>query len=64
MEQRFFNEESGELYDAKIIQALRKSADDYENGEIEEVRDVLIEIVNAIESFDIVHQAAMEGWGE
>lgn len=64
MEEKFYNEETGELNDAEIVKTLRQAADDYENGEVEEVRDVLIEIINAIEDFDIAHQAAMEGWGE
>ena len=62
MEDRFFNEDTGELNDAEIIKALRQAADDYENGEVDEVRDWLIDIVNAIESFYIAHQAEMEGW--
>lgn len=62
MEDRFFNEDTGELNDTEIIKALRQAADDYENGEIEEVHDLLIEITNAIETFSIAHQAEMEGW--
>lgn len=62
MEDRFYNEDTGELNDTEIIKALRQAADDYENGEIEEVHDLLIEITNAIESFSIAHQSDMEGW--
>ena len=62
MEDRFYNEDTGELNDTEIIKALRQAADDYENGEIEEVHDLLIEITNAIENFSIAHQAEMEGW--
>lgn len=62
MEDRFFNEDTGELNDTEIIKALRQAADDYEDGEVSEVHDLLIEITNAIESFSIVHQSEMEGW--
>ena len=47
---KFFKK--GELQDEKIIVALKQAADDYENGEIAEVRDLLIEIVKAIDEFD------------
>jgi len=46
---RFFK--NGKLEDKKIAAALRKAADDYENGELIEVRDLLSEIVNAIDEF-------------
>lgn len=46
---RFF--ENGELKDEKIEAALRRSADDYANGEIIEVRDLLLEIIGAIDAF-------------
>ena len=62
MEYRFFNEDTGELNDTEIIKALRQAADDYEDGEVSEVYDLLIEITNAIENFSIAHQADMEGW--
>lgn len=42
----------GELQDKKIVTALHKAAEDYENGEIIEVKDVLIDIINAITDFD------------
>lgn len=42
----------GELEDKKIIAALRQAAEDYENGELVEVRDLLVEIVNAIDEFE------------
>lgn len=41
------------LNDTKIIQALRKAADDYENGEIAEVSDTLQDIVWAIKEYDM-----------
>lgn len=42
----------GQLQDKKIIDALKRAAEGYENGEIIETRDVLIEIINAIADFD------------
>lgn len=48
---RFYNERAKELKDKKIADTLRKLADDYENGEIIEVQDTLIDIVNDIEEF-------------
>lgn len=62
MEDRFFNEDTGELNDIEIIKALRQAADDYADGEVSEVHDLLIEITNAIENFSIAHQSDMEGW--
>lgn len=49
-ETKFFK--NGELKDDKIIAALRQVADDYENGEIIEVKNTLIEIVYAIIDFE------------
>ncbi len=46
---------NGELDDKKIIDALRKATIDYENGELIEVRDLLLEIVNAIDEFDALN---------
>lgn len=42
---------NGELKDGKIIEALRTAADMYENGEIVEVRDMLLEIQESLEEF-------------
>ena len=42
MEDRFYNEDTGELNDTEIIKALRQAADDYENGEIEEVQPICV----------------------
>ena len=42
----------GNLQDKNIITALHQAATDYENGEIIEVKDVLIEIINAITDFE------------
>ena len=47
---KFFKK--GELKDKKIVAALHQAAEDYENGEIIEVKDVLIEIINAITDFE------------
>lgn len=47
---KFFKK--GELQDKKIAAALRQAADDYENGEILEVKNVLIDIINAITEFE------------
>lgn len=53
---KFFKK--GELQDKKIIAALKQAADDYENGEIAEVRDLLVEIVKAIDEFDKNYEGA------
>ena len=50
MEMRFLKHD--ELEDQKIIDALLQAAKDYENGAIAEVRDILVEIVNAIDEFE------------
>lgn len=47
---RFFKK--GELQDKKIVAALHQAAQDYENGELVEVKDLLIEIINAITDFE------------
>lgn len=43
---------NGKLQDEKIAFALRMAAKDYANGEISEVRDLLLEIVAAIDEFE------------
>lgn len=40
------------LQDDKIVKALRKAANDYENGELSEVQDTLNEIAWAIQEFN------------
>ena len=50
MGNRFFA--NGELKDKKIAAALRQAANDYENGEIAEVRDLLLEIAAAIDEWE------------
>lgn len=46
-----FIKRNGELKDKEIIAALRKAAEEYENGELAEVRDTLFDIVCAIDEF-------------
>lgn len=48
---RFFNEKKKELKDKAIMDALEDARAMYENGEIAEVQDILIDIVNAIDAF-------------
>lgn len=43
---------NGELKDKKIAAALKKAADGYENGEIAETHDILVEIVQAIQEWE------------
>ena len=50
MGNRFFA--NGALKDKKIAAALRQAAEDYENGEIAEVRDLLLEIAAAIDEWE------------
>lgn len=50
MANKFFT--NGELKDKKIAAALRQAAKDYENGEIDEVRDLLLEIAAAIDEWE------------
>lgn len=47
----------GELKDEKIVAALKRAANDYENGEIAEVYDLLLEIAAAIEEWEDAHHA-------
>lgn len=55
MPNKFFAK--GELKDDKIIAALKRAANDYENGEIAEVHDLLLEIAAAIEEWEAVYHA-------
>lgn len=41
-----------ELQDIEIINALKEAVYDYQDGMISEVRDLLVEIVNAIDEWD------------
>ena len=47
---RFFKK--GELLDQKIIDTLHQAAFDWENGEIAEVKDTLLDILAAIREFE------------
>lgn len=55
MSNKFFAK--GGLKDDKIIAALKRAANDYENGEIAEVHDLLLEIAAAIEEWEAVYHA-------
>lgn len=50
MANKFFA--NGQLKDEKIATTLKRAAHDYENGEIAEVRDTLLEIVAAIDEWE------------
>lgn len=50
MANKFFTD--GDLEDKMIVAALKQAAKDYENGEIDEVREVLMEIVDAIDEWE------------
>lgn len=50
MEMTFFK--NGELKDKEIVEALKQAAIDYENGEVAEIRDLLVDIVQSINEFD------------
>ena len=43
---------NGELEDKEIVKALIQAAADYESGAISEVRDLLADIVLAIDEFE------------
>ena len=47
---RFFKR--GELQDLNIIDALHQAAFDWENGEIAEVKDTMLDIISAIREFE------------
>ena len=46
----------GTLKDKEVVADIRKAADMYENGELIETRDMLLEIINAIDDFDVEKQ--------
>lgn len=50
MEMKFWKNK--ELDDEAIIKALKQAAEDYADGAIAEVRDSLVEIINAIDEFE------------
>lgn len=43
---------NGELRDKQIVAALERAAEGYRNGEIEETRTTLMEIVEAIDEWE------------
>lgn len=45
-----------ELKDKEIVAALRKCADQYENGEILEVANELFDILSAIEEWEATYE--------
>ena len=47
---RYINDK-GELNDPKIVVALQKAARWYENGEIQETLDLLLDVVTAIQTW-------------
>lgn len=47
---KFFD--NGYLKDKEIVKSLHQAAVDYDNGELAEVRDLLADIVNALDEFD------------
>lgn len=51
MDMRFLK--NGELQDDEIVEALKESAEYFEDGMISEVRDLLVEIVHAIDEWVI-----------
>lgn len=50
---KYYNQKTKELNDKLIVSDLRKAADDYENGEIIEVRDTILDILIAINNFTV-----------
>ena len=46
----------GELQDIKIINALKEAVRDYEDGAISEVRDLLVDIADAIDEWEDLHE--------
>ena len=50
MKNKFYSK--GELKDKKILEVLKKLPEQYENGEIAEVRNIMEEIIIAIDEFE------------
>ena len=48
----YYDETTNELDDNAIINALKDAIDMYENGEILEMRDLLLDIIESIDEFD------------
>ena len=47
-----YTNNDGTLKDNEIANGIRKAADMYENGELLEVHDLLLEIIKVIREFD------------
>ena len=58
----FFNSSTRELNDDAVINALKGAVDMYENGEILEVRGLLLDIIYAIDEFDNSIDEFEVGW--
>ena len=56
-----FIDGKGNLNDKLIIKVLTRCVKDYEDGAIAEVRDVLQEIISAINEFEEYEEQAMNG---
>ncbi len=50
MKNKFYSK--GELKDKKILEVLKKLPEQYENGEIAEVRNIMEEIIFEIDEFE------------
>ena len=48
----FYNYKNNELCDIAVIQGLKRAITLYENGEICECRDILVDIADAISEFE------------
>lgn len=57
MDNKFYSK--GELKDKKILEVLKKLPEQYENGEIAEVRDIMEEIIFAIDEFESEYRIFM-----
>lgn len=58
---KYYNQKTKELNDKLIVSDLRKAADDYENGEIIEVRDTILDILISINNFTVdYHKGEMK----
>ena len=49
---KYYDSKNDELNDKQIIEDLKEAIDMYENGEILEVRDLLLDIINSIDEFN------------
>jgi len=47
----FYDAQKNELNDKKIIETIKRAAEDYENGEIVETASTLQKIVNELKEF-------------